>query len=237
MKKDTTAELTLHHFSLSPFGDKIIRVLNYKALGFELLEYPPASKGVKKFSPTGKLPCLKIGEQWVNDSTDIAHELERLFPEPSLIPESPVERAQVHVLEDWADESLYFYEMHLRFALPENSSANVTRMIAKNRGLTKWFLHKMVPRAIHSITKTQGVGRKSERQLKIDLQRHVSAIEDLLTEADWLVGDRLTLADISVYAMMNCIKDSQQGVECLQGYDRVNDWMQRVERLTETKAS
>ena len=46
-------------------------------------------------------------------------------------------------LEDWADESLYFYEMHLRFGLPENSPENVPRMMANNHGLSKWFLTKI----------------------------------------------------------------------------------------------
>ncbi|CAH0991741.1 hypothetical protein SIN8267_01855 [Sinobacterium norvegicum] len=227
--------MILHHMPMSPFGDKIIRILNYKGLDYTLREYPPGSQQVKKFNPTGKLPCLQQGEHCLGDSTDIAYQLERLQPQKSLIPTSPIERAQVHIIEDWADESLYFYEMHLRFGLAENSASNVPRMMANNRGIAKWFLTKVFPRAIRSITNTQGVGRKSSEQLTVDLKRHIQAVNDLLLQGPWLVGDSLSLADISVYVMLNCFKDSRQGIECLQGHDRVNDWMLRVEQATDEK--
>ena len=229
--------MILHHMPMSPFGDKIVRILNYKGLDYELREYPPGSQQVKKFSPTGKLPCLQQGEHWVSDSTDIAYELEQLHPQRPLIPSDPIKCAQVHILEDWADESLYFYEMHLRFGLPENIPRNVPRMMANNRGLMKWFLKKIFPRAIRSITNTQGVGRKNTEQLKVDLNRHIQAIDDLLLQGPWLVGDMFSLADISVYVMFNCFKDSQQGIECLQGKERVNDWMRRVAEATDEPIS
>lgn len=227
--------MILHYMPMSPFSDKIIRALNYKGMDYTLQPYPPGSLQVKKFNPTNKLPCLQQGEHWLGDSTDIAHELERLQPQRPLIPTDPAERAQVHIIEDWADESLYFYEMHLRFGLTENSASNVPRMMANNRGFSKWFFTKIFPRAIRSITNTQGVGRKTTEQLTVDISRHIQAVDGLLLQGPWLVGDALSLADISVYVMLNCFKDSRQGVECLQGHDRVNDWMLRVEQATDEK--
>ncbi|MFT5032994.1 MAG: glutathione S-transferase [Bacteroidia bacterium] len=224
--------MILHHMPMSPFGDKIMRLLNYKGLSYELQQYSPGSQQVKKFNPTGKLPCLQHGEQWLGDSTDIAHQLEQQYPQQPVIPSNATERAQVHILEDWADESLYFYEMHLRFALPENSVSNVPRMMANNGALSRWFLTKIFPRAIHSITKNQGIGKKTPEQIKADLLRHYNAVDGLLEQGPWLVGDTLTLADISVFVMFNCFKDSEQGVECLQRYEKVSDWMLRVDEAT-----
>lgn len=221
--------LILHHLPMSPFGDKIIRILNYKQLEFELREYPPASRGIRQFSPTGKLPVLQIDDVWICDSTDIAYALEKQFPKRPILPVEAGQRALVHVLEDWADESLYFYEMHLRFGLPENSRVNAARMMANNHGLAKWLLLKVFPGAVRSITRKQGIGRKSEAQLITDLKRHINAVDSLLEANGWLVGDQLSLADISVYVMLKCFQDSVQGRGCLAESARISDWMQRIE--------
>jgi glutathione S-transferase len=52
-------------------------VLNYKNIENELINISVAeSTTVSRFSPTAKLPCIEHQEQYINDSTDIAHYLE-----------------------------------------------------------------------------------------------------------------------------------------------------------------
>lgn len=190
------------------------------------------SKTVKRVNPTGKLPCLEENGQFIADSTDIAYHLERQYPQQPVIPQEPAEQALVHVLEDWADESLYFYEMHMRFGLPNNGQRNIPRMLVNNRGLSHWFLSKVLPKGILSVTKNQGVGKKSVKQLVIDIDRHFVAVDKLLINSDWLVGDQLTLADLAVFSMFNCLKDAEQALACLQQYPRIETWMDNVRKLT-----
>ena len=96
-------------------------MLNYKGIPYEEKYWLLAErKKVRAINPTGKLPALEHGGRIIGDSTDVAHYIEEQFPQKPLIPAEPAPRALVHIIEDWADESLYFYEMHLRFTTPGN---------------------------------------------------------------------------------------------------------------------
>ena len=115
--------ITLYQFEISPFCDKIRRVLHWKGQPYQVREIPLAQTftRLRKINPVGKLPCIEHEGRLIADSTDIAHYLEERFPQPPLVPSDPLERGLCHMLEDWADESLYFYEMRLRFTFPHNA--------------------------------------------------------------------------------------------------------------------
>ncbi len=104
--------LVLHPFEISPFCDKIRRVLRFKKVPFTVREVT-LSSGVGRAQArngTGKLPMIEDDGRVVTDSSDIARYLESRFPTPPLVPSHPRLAAQSHVLEDRADESLYFHE-------------------------------------------------------------------------------------------------------------------------------
>ena len=227
--------LIVHQYHLSPYNEKVRRMLNFKGIPYREKYWLLADrKKVKKFNPTGKLPALEHGDKLICDSTDVAHYLEQVFPQRALIPAAPVHRAMVHVLEDWADESLYFYEMHLRFTTPGNRERNMPRMVEHESKFLRWLLPRVVPGGIARITATQGIGRKSIEQLVVDVERHVEAVNDLLGGDEWLVGEQLSLADLAVYGMFQALRDADMAMEIIQRYPPVLDWMARLEAATDT---
>src|SRR5438067_3434843 len=118
--------ITLYQFATSPFSEKVRRALNYKQLGFEVHEVDRAAAAAGKYghvSASGKFPALEHDGQAILDSTDILEHLDRAFPERPVLPADARDRALAHVIEDWADESLYFYEMTMRLAWPHNLDA------------------------------------------------------------------------------------------------------------------
>ena len=121
--------IVLHQFEISPFCDKVRRILHVKRIPYEVREVPPsrALTDVRRVNRIGKLPAIEDDGRVIADSTDIAHHLEERFPDPPLLPKHPLERALVHVLEDWADESLYYYEMTLRFGAARTTGAACCR--------------------------------------------------------------------------------------------------------------
>ena len=230
--------ITLHQYHLSPFNEKIQRMLNHKGIPFEERYWTLGErKKVRALNPTGKLPALQNGERVVCDSTDVAHYIEQNFPQKPLIPSDPRLRAQVHVLEDWADESLYFYEMHLRFTTPGNRERNIPRMVEHEGAFLRWLLAKVVPGGIVRITGSQGIGRKSIEQLLVDVERHITAVDSLLDGTDWLVGNQLSLADLAVYAMFQALRDADMVADMLARDPAVTAWMMRVEEHTGTRAT
>ena len=227
--------LILHQYHLSPYNEKVRRMLNFKGIAYEEKYWLLADRGqVKAFNPTGKLPALEHDGNMICDSTDVAHYIESAFPQAPLIPSDPAERGIVHVLEDWADESLYFYEMHLRFTTPGNRERNMPRMVENESGFLRWLLPKVVPGGIAKITANQGIGRKTTEQLLIDVERHISAVNDLLAESEWLVVEQLSLADLAVYGMFQALRDADMALAVMQRYPAVIAWMARVELATDT---
>jgi glutathione S-transferase len=226
--------ITLFQFEISPYCDKIRRVLHWKRQPYQIEEIPlsQAFSRVRKLNPAGKLPCLEHDGRMVGDSTDIAYYLEEKFPEPPLLPKDPQLRGLCHMLEDWADESLYFYEMRLRFTLPHNARRWIPELTKHDPGWMKTAARYFMPRMMRGTLSRQGVGRKPLERVLCDLERHVGAIGDWLGGREWLVGDALSLADLSVFAQLACIRGAEEGAGLLGSSRPVAEWLERVDRAT-----
>ncbi|MGH7898845.1 MAG: glutathione S-transferase family protein [Candidatus Binatia bacterium] len=222
--------ITLYQFAASPFCDKIRRVLRYKKIPFAVHEWPITEiGGIAEKNPAGKLPIAEIDGQTVSDSTDIALELEKRHPEPRLLPAAPADRARVLALEDWADESLYFYEMTTRFGDADFAS-NVGKLIPPEMHAS---LGPMLKEMLKTTTVTQGTGRKSPDQLARDVDRLFGAIEDMQAATGFVVGTELSLADIAIASQAECIGDSTIGKQVLAARPRVAAYFRRVDELTQ----
>ena len=112
---------------LSPFVEKTVRAINYKGLECEVVEINPIQ--LRKLNPqTHKIPVVDIDGERLYDSTFILRRLDELRPEPPLFSEDPKIAASQRHLEDWADESLYWYGMGLRWSKAnEDASAAVAQ--------------------------------------------------------------------------------------------------------------
>jgi len=226
--------ITLYEFEISPFCDKIRRVLHWKKQPYEVHEVSlwQALTQLRRLNPAGKLPCLEHDGRFVADSSEIALHLEERFPTPPLLPEDPVQRALCHVLEDWADESLYFYEMRLRFGTRENAKRWLPVLAAHDAAPFRALAPRILPRIFAWQLRQQGIGRKSTAAVLADLERHLSAVATLLDGREFLVGDALTLADISVFAQLFCIRGSAEGALAIEKEPSVVAWMGRIDEAT-----
>jgi glutathione S-transferase len=98
---------------------KIRTILNYKGVQYERVAVlGPSLMELLRRSEVGKVPALDVDGRLVIDSTDIAHEIERLFPEPAILPSDARLQGLSHVLEDWSDEALYFLGLYFQWIEP-----------------------------------------------------------------------------------------------------------------------
>jgi len=102
----------LYQANLSPFASRVRMLVYAKGLdGHEVtLENPPGGTGTpeyKRLNPTGKIPALNTGERVLPESEVICEYLEDVYPEASLRPSAPLDRAQARLLARWVD--LYGY--------------------------------------------------------------------------------------------------------------------------------
>ncbi len=224
--------IKLYQYEMSPFCTKVRLILNVKKVPYEVVEVPVSKSGrVKRYSTTSKLPTIEHEGNFVDDSTTIAYYLEQCFPTPALIPRDDRARARCHVYEDWADESLNFYMMKLRW-LPQNRQRWAAELAKHDTGLWRWLITRFAARAMLNILDKQGVGRKSEAAVLKDIGRHMSAIAVELQGRDFLLGDQLSLADISVYAQLKWMAENPEGQQAFNSYLNIADWMKRVSAAT-----
>ncbi len=226
----TEDRLKLYQFEESPFCEKIRRVMQAKGLSFEVEEIALSQSLVrlKKINAMGKLPCLEHGDRLMGDSTEIAHYLEATFPDPALIPSTPRERALCHMLEDWADESLYFYHVRMRFTFPHNARRHLPLLVRHDTAMAGRLASLVLPNTFKAQLHQQGVGRKPDALVVLDVRRHVEALAGWL-DGDWLIGDRLTLADLAVFVQISGIRRTEEGERMIDERPRLAAWLDRVD--------
>jgi glutathione S-transferase len=226
--------VTLYEFPVSPFCDKVRRVLHVKRVAYRTEKVPLlATLGwYRHVNPAAKVPTLVHDGTTIADSTAIAHYLETTFDGPTLLPSDPAERALCNVLEDWADESLYFYQKRLKFTVQENARHWTQRFSVFDswigRALLSVFLVGRQERQLHA----QGLGRKSLAAILDDIGRLVASVDALAERGEWLVGSALTLADIAVCAQLTSLAATPEGQGILERHPTTLAWMARVDAVT-----
>jgi glutathione S-transferase len=229
--------IVLHQLEESPFCDKIRRALNWKRIAYAIHEVPllAALTSYKKVNPIGKVPALEIDGRVIADSTDIAYYLDERWPERPLLPRDPADRALCHFLEDWADESLYFYELRLRFTFARNRPRWVAALLAHDSAVMRAIGGPIVSSSVAKSCRVQGVGRKPEEMVLRDVDRHLDALGAWLTGKSWLVGAGLSLADLAVFAQLRCIDGAEEGHARIEARPVVREWMARVAEATSAR--
>ena len=216
--------------TFSPPCYKVRTALRVKGLPFRTRNvYSPAQ--ARRYNPRGRVPALLIDGETIVDSTDIVTALEARFPEPPLTPKTPVERAQAKVYEDWADEVLYFYLVWLRWGV----DANFERMREVRLSRLPWPKNWIVPIVARRIARgralAQGVGVKGDDVVRRELSDCLDALEALLSGRSYLVGDRLSRADLAVAAVIDQMDEPRltpDAVALVRSRPGIVSWLDRV---------
>jgi maleylacetoacetate isomerase len=88
-------KLRLHTRYQNSAGQRVRIVLNLKRVPYEYVAIPSlSSDAYRKLNPQGLMPALEIDGRVVAQSMAIIELLEELFPEPSVLPNDPILRAE-----------------------------------------------------------------------------------------------------------------------------------------------
>lgn len=221
--------ITLYQYEISPYADKVRRALRLKGLAFAIVEVRVSKRNAfRHISPTGKFPVLVHDGRTIVDSSDILRYLDATFPAPRLAPDAPRDAALATLLEDWADESLYFYDLAMR-PWPNNRQWFIDDLLAHETGAMRLLLARLIPGAIGKVAATQGLGRKAPAVVTQDLAHLYDALEGWLEGVDWLAGPRLSTADLSVRAMLNVLDRTEEAAALRAARPRLDQWCKRVD--------
>jgi glutathione S-transferase len=164
--------------TLSPFVRKVMAYIAEKGLSAELIPSGMGRGGPEfvEASPFGKMPAFRdpggdSGRDFViSDSTAIITYLEAKHPEPAMLPADPVDRARTVWFEEFADT-----------------------MVAAAGG--KVFFNRIVA---PKFMKVPGDEAAAQGAVDSELPRLFDYLERIVPDSGFLVGDRVSLADISV---------------------------------------
>ena len=198
---------TLHGTPLSPFVRKVMIALAEKAVSYEQdpVTHFALPDGFERLHPLKRIPVWTTDAGVsLPDSSVILQYLERVHPEPRLMPEDPTEAARALFLEEFGDTGL---AAALAPVFLETLAAPVVFKREPNRAL------------IEKLTTTEA-------------PRLFSYLEAQLDGHDYFVGNRFSLADIGVFSPLCTYRHAGYGPDANQFPGLVSFVSRMLERPT-----
>ncbi len=221
--------IVLHQWAISPFCGKVRRILEHKKLAFEVENYNGLrARKAAGLTAVGKLPVLDYDGERVQDSSDIARFLEAKHPEPSIYPSDPALRARAHFWEDWADESLYWFEVYLRVKDDDARAKSVALLCEGRSGFERAMFGRVFKRMYDKKLAAQGLGRMERARVEEKFLAHVDALDTLLGQQAWLVGAARSIADIAVASQLAEISRTSHLAPDIAKRAQVAAWLARA---------
>ncbi len=168
--------ITIYGSSLSPFVRKVLVAASEMGIEVAARNTPPQSLDAefREASPFGKIPGLRHGDFTLCDSSAIAAYLDGLKPEAELIPADPQSRARVVWFDEFADTILADAAL-------------------------KIFFNRIVGPKFQGVPGDEAVADHAEKEL---LPPILDWLDRAIPASGHLMGERLTLADISVASVL-----------------------------------
>ena len=187
--------MLLLQFSTSHYCRKARLALGYKGISYQTENLTPGLHilRVKPLTGLTTLPVLLpqiVGQpQAIGDSTEIFKFLESYQPEPTLFLPNSEQQAQAAMLEDWLDESI----------------GTATRFVyyqfraGEGKDIDPSLFSQMV---IKIVRQQYGINDTTVELAKKRLAHALLLLSMYWQKGDYLVGSRLSIADIAAAALL-----------------------------------
>jgi len=206
--------LELHQFRHSPYCLKVRMALAAKKLEYRTVEITPGIGQIDIFQKTGqkKLPVLFDKETIIHESSLIIRHLEKIEMEPKLIPECLKEAYQAQIIENWADTTL---AKSIKIVFLEELTKNPNLISSLFTNEISDSMQKLLLNIPTSITSQLSglINQKEKERLKLNLEY----LSNIINQGNFLIGERLSIADISVASHLSLLKFPNSSGENLSG--------------------
>jgi glutathione S-transferase len=195
----------LWHLKVSNFNEKARWALDYKGIPHTRRAGVPGrhAKLARRLTGERTFPVLVLDGEAIGDSTRIIAALERRWPEPPLYPADPTQCRQALELEDFFDEELGPYVRLLALDRmlpdPELLLAAFTPDLKGGRRVVAGAMYPLIRRRLvadfaideRSVAHAEGKCRAACERFRAELE-----------PSGYLVGDRFTVADLTLGALV-----------------------------------
>jgi glutathione S-transferase len=220
---------TLYNAPQSTCSQRVRFVFNAKKLPFEevqlnLLEGDQLKPDYLKLNPNGVVPTLDHDGAIVIDSTVIIEYLDEVVPNASFTPENAVKRAQMRALMHFIDEmpaaAVRVPTFNLAF-LPRFKKMNREDFVAmaESKPLRREFMLTMGQTGFpkHEMDAALARLRRTYERMDSEIER---------SGGPWLLGKRITLADVAV--MPALVRMHDLGLAEWQDLPRIATWFDNI---------
>jgi len=215
----TTAPIILHHFDQSPFSEKIRVVFGAKNIAWTSVRISRIMPRPDLMPLTGgyrRTPVMQIGADIYCDTQCIMRELERRFPEPSLVPKGSEGFAWSSAM--WTDRTFFQNTVNLVFgSLADKVPADFIADREKLRG-AKFDVAAMTA---------------AIPQMRDQFRAHLQWIDVQLGDGRrWMEGENPALCDINAYMNIWYVRSNLANADdMLAEFDHARAWAARMRGL------
>jgi glutathione S-transferase len=212
------SELILHQYEISPFSEKVRRILAYKKLPWRAVRAPAVMPKPDVVALTGgyrKIPILQIGNHVYCDTSLIARVLEQRAPAPTLYP-TPLAQS----LAEWFDGTVFETLMPL--------VGRPTRFDDIFRLLTQDEMSKMGADrlAMRDDSRRKPLGY---RVAKAHLGVYLDRLDAAVARQPFVLGPEPCIADFSAFHLTWFLE--KIAPEPLAPFAYLAPWMERIASL------
>lgn len=219
--------LILYHFPRAICAQKVRLALAEKGIGFESRLLTPADMRSAEYlalNPNGYAPTLVHDGQVIIESRTISEYIDDAFPEPPLMPVSAGARAMVRNWTKQIDDSLHLNIFILTFTTSFRDGYLGMPLEAQQRFLPLNPIKRLI-----TLDLAERGAESRFFAMAVDRYRILlAAMEQALSDAPWLSGERHGLADIDYTPYLRRLDELGMWPLVADRYPHVKRWYSLV---------
>jgi glutathione S-transferase len=208
--------LNLYQYSISPFTEKVRRVLTWKKIGWNPIECHYEDK-TNLLAVTGgkwtRVPVAEWDGEVVFNSADIIKWIDRKVPARPVIPAGALGLCEI--IDHWADNTLFMPILML--VIPDLLEAAGDPKLKANR-----------EKLIGMTTAQMRAGAATHRE---NLSALTAMIDEQLAGKEYFLGDGFTMADASLYHPFFFLALNPAAFALVKDRSNLMRWYERIRDL------
>ncbi len=203
------------------------------ALKYLNINYEIEHEGDPRKTPKGKLPYIKVSGTELADSELILEYLDEISQGGLYGKLTPGEKAIGTAFARLAEDHLYWMGVASRWLDDDWFPHIVSGFFGFLPGLIRGFVSRSAQKEVKQTYHLQGLGRHTLDEQKGFARRDLQAITDIVSQHQYIVGDRLTVYDFIVAGTLSSFIFNEPPTwisDLANDYPSLKEYVDRIEK-------
>lgn len=217
-------DFILHHYDNSPFAEKIRLLLGYKNASYKVVRIPVIMPKPDLVALTGgyrKTPVLQHKNHIYCDTRLMARVIDEQLAGESVFPSELSLTA--NTIAQWADQHLFSVAVALAFS--------PAGFAAFREAVPEKFVEAFVNDRAKMKEGGSGLSIEADTALQL-IPIYLQQMEhQLKSTGPYMCGDKISIADFSIYHCLWFINNNAGVSVLLEGYPKLNQWLETMKAI------